>query len=303
LHGRNTEISIVNSVKEISAETVKIRGGVLSLESATAIMGVVNVTPDSFSDGGRYLNVDAAVAHAVAMVEQGATLLDIGAESSRPGAEPVDETEEIRRLIPVVREVCRRVSVPVSVDTTKAAVAVRALDAGAAIINDISALRFDPAMAKVVAESGAGLVLMHMQGTPKTMQDAPKYRDVVADVYDFFRERIRTAEQLHISPQQILLDPGIGFGKNQEHNLTLLARLDRFLPLGRPLLVGVSRKAFIGRILDRPVDERVMGTAAAVALAVAHGAKVVRVHDVRQMRDVVKMADAITTQSPNRQIL
>ncbi len=290
------ELGIVDSVKEISAETVKIRGGVLSLESATAIMGVVNVTPDSFSDGGRYLNADAAVAHAVAMVEQGATLLDIGAESSRPGAEPVDETEEIRRLIPVVREVCQRVSVPVSVDTTKAAVAVRALDAGAAIINDISALRFDPAMAKVVAESGAGLVLMHMQGRPKTMQDAPNYRDVVADVYDFFRERIRAAERLHISPQQILLDPGIGFGKNQEHNLTLLARLDRFLSLGRPLLVGVSRKAFIGRILDRPVDERVMGTAAAVAVAMVRGARVVRVHDVEPIRDVVRIVDAIIRQ-------
>jgi dihydropteroate synthase len=275
------------------AHTVKIRGGLLSLEASTAIMGVLNVTPDSFSDGGRFLDPEAAVAHAEAMVEDGATLLDIGAESSRPGAAPVDEAEELRRLIPVVREVCRRVSVPVSVDTTKAAVAARALEAGAAIINDISALRFDPGMAGVVAESGAGLVLMHMQGTPRTMQEAPRYGDVVAEVSAFLRERMAAAERLGINPQQIFLDPGIGFGKNQEQNLALLSRLDRFAALGRPLAVGVSRKAFIGQILNRDVQERVMGTAGAVAVAVLAGARVVRVHDVGPIRDVVRIVDAI----------
>lgn len=263
------------------------------MDSTTAIMGVLNVTPDSFSDGGRYLSPDAAVEHALAMVEDGADLLDIGAESSRPGADQVDEAEETRRLIPVVREVCRRVTVPVSVDTTKAAVALRALDAGAAMINDISALRFDPAMGNVVAESGAGLVLMHMQGTPKTMQRAPRYDDVVGDIREFFAERIRAAECCGINPEQIVLDPGIGFGKTCEHNLTLLARLDCFLSLGRPILVGVSRKAFIGQILDREIDERLMGTAGAVAVAMVRGARMVRVHDVGPIRDVVRMVDAI----------
>lgn len=288
----------MTSTKEMPAHTVKIRGGLLSLEGATAVMGVLNVTPDSFSDGGRFLDPERAVAHAVSMVEDGATLLDIGAESSRPGAGPVDEAEELRRLIPVVRDVCRRVTVPVSVDTTKAAVAARALEAGAAIINDISALRFDPGMARIVAESGAGLVLMHMQGTPRTMQEAPRYGDVVAEVSGFLRERMAVAESLGINPQQILLDPGIGFGKNQEQNLTLLSRLDRLTALGRPLVVGVSRKAFIGQILNRDVQERVMGTAGAVAVAILAGARVVRVHDVGPIRDVVRIVDAIRQARP-----
>lgn len=260
------------------------------------IMGVLNVTPDSFSDGGRYLDPSAALAHVLEMVEQGADLIDIGAESSRPGADSVDEEEELRRLIPVVRAVCSRISVPVSVDTTKAGVARRALDAGAAIVNDISALRFDPAMGRVVAEAGAGVVLLHMQGTPKTMQRAPSYRNVVEEVRQFLTQRMHAALEFGIAPEQILLDPGIGFGKNREHNLTLLAELDSFVALGRPILVGVSRKAFIGQELDRPVEERLMGTAGAVAMAVLRGARVLRVHDVGPIRDVVKIVEAIIRQ-------
>ena len=276
-----------------SPAALKARERLIPLGACPLIMGVLNVTPDSFSDGGRYLDPDAAVAHAVAMAEQGADLIDIGAESTRPGSDPVDEKEEIRRLIPVVGAVCRKVSVPVSVDTTKAAVARKALDAGADIVNDISALRFDPLMKAVVAETGAGLVLMHMQGTPQTMQQAPSYRDVIEEIRQFFVERIRAALEAGIGAEQILLDPGIGFGKNLAHNLSVLAHLDALVALDYPILVGVSRKAFIGQVLDRPGDERVMGTAAAVAVAILRGARVVRVHDVTRMRDVVKIVNAI----------
>ena len=262
------------------------------------VMGVLNVTPDSFSDGGLYLDPGAAVKHALAMVDEGADLIDIGAESTRPGAEAVSEAEELRRLVPVVQEVCRRVAVPVSVDTTKAAVARQALDAGAAIINDISALQADPAMAAVVAKDSAGLVLMHMQGTPQTMQQAPRYGDIVAEVREFLGARLRAAVGAGIAADQILLDPGIGFGKNLEQNLILLDRLDAFQALGRPMLVGVSRKAFIGGVLGRGAGDRLLGTAAAVAAAVLRGAMVVRVHDVRAMQDVVKVIDAIQKHGP-----
>jgi dihydropteroate synthase len=261
-------------------------------------MGILNVTPDSFSDGGLYLDPGKAAAHAEAMVEQGADLLDIGAESSRPGSDPVDQEEEIRRLIPVIKEVCRRTAVPVSVDTTKAHVARLALDAGARIVNDISALRFDAQMGPLVAETGAGLVLMHMQGTPKTMQRDPSYGHVVEEVRQFFFERLRASQKLGIGADQILLDPGIGFGKHLEHNLTLLAHLNDLTSVGRPLLIGLSRKAFIGHVLGRPVVERLMGTAAAVAVAVLQGARVIRVHEVGQIRDVVKMVEAIVSSQP-----
>ncbi len=269
------------------------RGRCIPADDHPLLMGVLNVTPDSFSDGGRHLDPAAAVAHALAMVEQGADLIDIGAESSRPGAMPVDEQEELRRLLPVVRAVCRETTVPVSVDTTKAAVARRALETGACIVNDISALRFDAGMAQVVAETGAGVVLMHMQGSPLTMQQAPRYTDVVEDTRAFFTERMQAAMEAGIEREQILLDPGLGFGKTLEHNLTLLRRLDGFLTLGRPVVVGASRKAFIGTVVNRPVGERLMGTAAAIVVAILRGAQILRVHDVGAIRDVVKMVQAI----------
>lgn len=256
-------------------------------------MGVLNVTPDSFSDGGRFLDGAAALDRAMAMVEQGADCLDIGAESSRPGAAPISEEEELSRLIPVVRAVCARVRVPVSIDTTKAAVAARALDAGAAIINDITALRGDARMADVVARTHAGLVLMHMKGTPATMQHEARYGDVVSEVRTALQERLRAAEAAGIGVERIVLDPGIGFGKNLEHNLTLLARLSELRSLGRPILIGVSRKAFIGTLVNRPVQDRVMGTAGAVAVAIVNGARLVRVHDIEEMRDVVTVVAAI----------
>lgn len=274
-------------------------GRVLPLADRVHIMGVLNVTPDSFSDGGRYVDPDAAVAHALSMVEQGADVLDIGAESSQPGAVPIDEEEERRRLISVVRAVCRRTTVPVSVDTTKASIAQEALDVGAALINDISALRFDARMGDVVAKSGAGLILMHMQGTPQTMQRAAEYTDVVEEVRQFLKARLEAAREAGIQAERILLDPGIGFGKNCQHNVVLLDRLDAFHTLGRPLVIGVSRKAFIGKILGRPVGERLMGTAGAVAVAVMKGARMVRVHDVAPIRDVVKMVEAIHNHQPS----
>ncbi len=277
------------------AEYVRARALVLTFPSRALVMGVLNVTPDSFWAGGRHLDPDAAITHALAMIEEGADLIDIGAESSRPGSESVGEAEEIRRLVPVVQAVCSKVSVPVSIDTTKAGVARRALDVGASIINDISALRFDPLMAHVVAETGAGLILMHMQGTPMTMQHYPRYEDVVADVRQFLLERIQAAKQAGIGPEQILLDPGFGFGKTVDHNLTLLARLGDLAGLGRPLVVGVSRKSFIGHVLEKTVDQRLMGTAAAVVIAVLQGARVVRVHDVGAIRDVVRMVEAVRT--------
>jgi len=261
------------------------------------IMGVVNVTPDSFYDGGRYLDPAAAVAHAIRLVEEGADLLDVGAESTRPGANVIDEVEECRRAIPVVTAVAKAVTVPISIDTSKAAVARAALDAGAVLVNDVTALRGDPGMVDVVARAGAGIVLMHMQGTPRTMQQAPCYDDVVEEVSAFFGERIHFATAHGIVRRQIILDPGIGFGKLLAHNLTLLAQLYRFERFECPLLVGVSQKAFLGQLVDRPVQERQWGTAAAVAMAVDRGAGILRVHDVRAMKDVMRVAAAISQQT------
>lgn len=279
------------------AQHLRARGHLVPLAPRALIMGILNVTPDSFSDGGRYIDPQAAIDHASNMVAEGADLIDIGAESSRPGSEPVGDEEEIRRLMPVVEAVCKKLSVPISVDTTKAGVARRALDAGASIINDISALRFDPSMAGVVASSGAGVILMHMQGTPKTMQQDPQYKDVVLEVREFLSQRLAAAQQAGIGRDQILLDPGFGFGKTVEHNLTLLSQLEDLSELGRPLVVGVSRKAFIGQVLGRGVESRFPGAAAAVAVALQRGARVVRVHEVGPIRDVVRMVEAIVPRS------
>ena len=265
----------------------------ISTDERPLLMGIVNVTPDSFYDGGRYLEPAQARDHALKLIEAGADLLDFGAESTRPGSLAIDEQEERRRLIPAIEAVAKVLQVPLSVDTSKAAVARAALDAGATIVNDVTALRRDPAMARLVADSGAGIVLMHMQGTPSTMQQAPQYEDVVEEVAQFFQERIRYAETQGIAGRQIILDPGIGFGKLLVNNLDLLAQLSTLTKLGYPVLVGPSRKAFIGQLTDQSVDERLWGTAAAVAVAVSRGAHILRVHDVRAMRDVVKVAAAI----------
>ena len=257
-------------------------------------MGILNVTPDSFTDGGRHFDPEAAVERARTLVAEGADLIDVGGESTRPGAEPVDAEEEMRRVLPVIERLGDPAAAPlVSVDTSKAAVARAALEAGAHVVNDVTALRGDPDMAGVVAERGAGLVLMHMQGTPRTMQRRPTYEDVIGDVAAFFEARRRHARRAGIADEQIVFDPGIGFGKTVGHNLELLRRLGEFARLGRPILVGPSRKSFIGTVLDLPVEERLEGTAAAVAAAVLAGAAIVRVHDVRAMRRVARLAEAI----------
>ena len=277
--------------------TVFAKGRLIPILDCPLLMGIVNVTPDSFSDGGRYVTVDQAVERAMALVSEGADILDLGAESTRPGATPVGEQEEMDRLLPVLHEVMKRTAVPISVDTMKSRVAREALEAGASIINDVTALRFDPDMAALVAQFGAGVVMMHMQGMPMTMQEYPKYDSVVIDVRNFFVERIAAAERAGIAKSQMVLDPGFGFGKLLLHNLELLGQLSSFDQLDCPVLVGVSRKAFLGKILDRPVQDREWGTAAAVALAVDRGASIIRVHDVASMKDVVKVAAAVRAAS------
>ncbi len=261
-------------------------------------MGILNVTPDSFSDGGAFADTERAVAHARAMVTAGADMIDIGGESTRPGAAPVSAEEELRRVVPVIEQIASHQSpITISIDTTKAVVAERALAAGARIVNDVSALRFDARMADVVRDSGAGVVLMHMQGTPETMQTQPRYDDVVAEVRDFLAERIAFAESRGIKKSQIAVDPGIGFGKTVEHNLALLAGLEEFVALGCPVLVGASRKAFIGKVLGREPGERLAGSVAVTAWSVARGARIVRVHDVAETVDAVRMVEAIQLQT------
>jgi dihydropteroate synthase len=266
---------------------------VLDCSERTLVMGVLNVTPDSFSDGGRYLDPDAALAHGMRLVSDGADIVDVGGESTRPGSDPVGAEEEIRRVIPVIeRLAAAHPGLAISVDTRVPEVAAAALAAGACIVNDVSGGRAE-GMFDVVREAGAGVVLMHMRGEPKTMQEAPHYDDVVADVKEFLRERIESAGFAGIEPEALCIDPGIGFGKNLEHNLLVMKHLEALSDLGRPILIGPSRKRFIGAILDLPEDERVEGTAGAVAWCVAHGAHLVRVHDVQQIVRVVRIVDAI----------
>lgn len=261
------------------------------LSARTHVMGIVNVTPDSFSDGGKFLDADAAVDHALRMADEGADFIDVGGESSRPGSDPISVEEEIRRTIPVIERIAAKVSVPISIDTYKSEVARRALDAGATIVNDISAMTMDERMAVVVAEHRASVILMHMKGTPKTMQVDPMYTDVVGEVREYLAKRIDAARAAGIG--QIMIDPGIGFGKTLEHNLALIRNLGALRDLGVPVLVGPSRKSFLGTILNLPVEERLEGTAAAVTVCILNGASVVRVHDVRAMVRVAKVADAL----------
>ena len=269
------------------------RGRTLALGVHTHVMGILNVTPDSFSDGGCYLGTEQAVAPAELMAEEGATLIDIGGESSRPGASPVSDNEGLARILPVIRAIADTVDVLLSIDTYKAEVARRAVEAGAHLINDITALRGDTAMAAVIAEMGAGLILMHMKGTPRTMQQAPQYDDVVCEVCTSLQESVQIAETQGIAADRIIIDPGIGFGKTTEHNLELLKRLAEFRRLDKPLLIGTSRKSFIGNILGLPVTERVEGTAATVCWAITHGADIVRVHDVKANVRAAQMTDAL----------
>jgi dihydropteroate synthase len=269
------------------------RSGEIDMSRRTALMGILNVTPDSFADGGRYLAAEKAIAHGLKLAEDGADVIDIGGESTRPGARPVSAQEEIERVIPVVRALRRALSIPLSIDTYKAQVARAALDEGADLINDVSALRLDPDMVSLAAAEKVPVVLMHMQGTPKTMQEKPYYRDVVEEVKEFLLSRIDFALQAGVGAERIIIDPGIGFGKNLEHNLALLRGLPAFAAIGRLLLVGPSRKAFIGKVLGLGPEDRLEGSLAGAVAAVLGGAKMVRIHDVRETRRAVGIADAI----------
>jgi dihydropteroate synthase len=260
----------------------------------TYIMGILNVTPDSFSDGGIFFDKSAAIRQGIKMAEDGADIIDIGGESTRPGSEPVTIEEELRRTISVIEALAEEVNIPISIDTYKAEVAKRALDAGAEMVNDISGLRYDPLMPKVVAEYKVPVVIMHIKGSPKDMQKNPVYEALLPEIMDYLREGIRIAMKAGIPENNIIIDPGIGFGKRSEHNLEIIHALSEFALLEKPLLVGPSRKAFIGNILgDVPPGERFEGTAAAVAVSIFNGADIVRVHDVKEMAKVAKVADAI----------
>ncbi len=263
----------------------------------TLIMGVVNVTPDSFSDGGRFLDASAAIAHGRRLAEEGAAMLDVGGESTRPGANPVPSEEELRRVVPVVEGLSRS-GLRVSIDTTKAAVAAAALAAGASMVNDVSALRFDPELAGLVADRRAGCCLMHMLGEPRTMQEDPHYEDVVSEVKAFLEDRLAFAVEAGIGEDRVWLDPGIGFGKTVDHNLELLARLDEIVALGRPVVVGTSRKSFLGKLAgDSGADARLPGTIATNVMALERGATVFRVHDVAPIADALAVAGATVAAS------
>jgi dihydropteroate synthase len=268
-------------------------GHVLNTAARPLVMGVLNVTPDSFSDGGRYNTVTGAAEHAREMRREGADIIDVGGESTRPGSEPVDAGEEMSRVLPVIKELASELSVTISIDTRKAEVAAAAIEAGAEIINDVSALREDPEMAALAADTGVPVVLMHMQGEPKNMQENPTYGEVVGEVVGWLEERAEYAAAEGIDEGKLIVDPGFGFGKRLSHNLELLRRLGEFHRLGLPLMVGTSRKSMLGMILDAESDERLYGSLATVATAVMSGCHFVRVHDVGPTMDVVKVCEAV----------
>ena len=271
------------------------RAGILTEDSGPVVVGILNITPDSFSDGGDFLDPEAAARHAVAMLDEGAGILDLGGESTRPGSDPVSQEEELRRVIPVIERILSvRPEAVISVDTYRADTATAALEAGARLINDVTALRGDPSMASVVEEATCPVILMHMQGEPKTMQNEPHYDDVVREVKDFLAQRAEHAIGSGVRPENIILDPGVGFGKNLEHNLALLRNLDAVVDLGFPVLVGASRKRFIGEISGvQEARARVFGTVATTVLAYERGASYFRVHDVRANREALAVAEAV----------
>ena len=266
----------------------------LNPKRETLVMGIINVTPDSFSDGGKFFSPEVAISHASKLISQGADIIDIGGESTRPGAEQVSETEELKRVIPVIEKIrTDNPTILISIDTTKASVAKHAVEAGADIINDVSGLSFDNNMIGIVESFNVPVVIMHMKGNPKNMQLNPKYKDIVNEILDFFKIKIKIAIQSGINRSMIILDPGIGFGKTVEHNFELLSRLNEFNVLELPIMIGPSRKSFIGITLDLPPEDRVEGTAAAVSAGVMNGASIVRVHDVKSMKRVVRIIEKV----------
>jgi len=290
----------VSSMSEREPIRWHCRDRVLQTGVVPLVMGIVNVTPDSFCDGGRYLDPGAAIEHGLRLVADGAAILDVGGESTRPGADPVPEAEEIERVVRVVEELARRSGVAVSVDTTKAGVARHAIEAGAAIINDVTALTGDPDMVRVAAETGAGVILMHMQGTPRTMQRDPSYLDVVADVREYLAARMEDVKSRGVTVEALAIDPGIGFGKTVEHNVRLLGGLSALTSLGRPVVVGLSRKSFLGKLTGREAPERLPATLAASAFCAWQGAHVLRAHDVRETVDALRVAVRLAEDTKGR---
>ncbi len=287
--------SIKEAIKNISKThySIRCRKKTLVLGKRTLLMGVLNVTPDSFSDGGLFLDKGKAISHGLRMVEEGADILDIGGESTRPGSKPLELEEELRRVIPVIESIAKQVDVPISIDTYKSAVAKRAIDAGAEIINDISGLHFDPGLAQVAAEGDIPIVLMHIRGTPETMQRDTHYDSLFSEILQYLMDSIQVAESAGLDPRQIIIDPGIGFGKSVENNLLIIKNLYEFRILGKPILLGTSRKSFIGRILNTGVEDRLEGTISSIAIGAFNGAHIIRSHDVLQAKKAIAVADAI----------
>jgi len=281
------------AISERKQYAIKLRGKTLELGRRPLIMGILNVTTDSFSDGGRFADYDRALARAFELISAGADILDVGGESTRPGSDPVPLAVEIERVTPIIRAVRENSDIAISIDTTKSEVALQALSAGADIINDISSLQFDPGMVRVAAESGAPLILMHMLGTPRTMQINPVYESVISEIIEFLEERMRFAARNGVERSQIIIDPGIGFGKTVAHNLHIIRNLDTFSCMDRPILLAVSRKRFIGSVIGRTEGEREVGTAIANAFGIAAGAHILRVHDVAFHNEAIRMAEAV----------
>lgn len=278
--------------KKISSKT-RLKDLIPENGKRTYVAGILNITPDSFSDGGRFADIDSAVNHALQMARDGADIIDIGGESTRPGADPVTADDELKRVLPVIEKLKNGLNIPISIDTRKSSVAETAIRCGASIINDISGLKGDQKMARVAARYGVPVVVMHMKGHPQTMQDDPRYDDLITEIVKSLKESIDIAKKAGVDEENIIIDPGIGFGKTLEHNIAIIRELGRFKELGRPIMIGLSRKSFIGRILNRDASGRLMGTAAAVALSILNGADIVRVHDVKDIRDVTKITDSI----------
>jgi len=287
--------SIKEAIKNISRThySIRCRKQKLNLGKRTLLMGVLNVTPDSFSDGGVFFDKKKAIVHGIGMVEDGVDIIDIGGESTRPGSKPVELEEELRRVIPVIESLEKEVDVPISIDTYKSAVAQRAIEAGAQIINDISALHFDPSLAQVAAREDTPLVLMHIRGTPETMQKDVHYGSLFSEIIRYLKDSIQIAENAGLDPGQIIIDPGIGFGKTVEDNLLILKHLYEFRILGKPILLGTSRKSFIGKILNTDVENRLEGTLSSIAIGVLNGAHIIRSHDVLQAKKAIAVADAV----------
>lgn len=276
----------------IVASNWRLRTRELTFGRLPALMGIVNVTPDSFSDGGRWFDAGRAIEHALRLADEGASLLDIGGESTRPYSTPVDADEELRRVLPVVQSVCKQTDVPVSIDTSKASVAAAALDAGAEVVNDVTGLLGDPEMVPVCVRTGAGVCAMHIQGTPQTMQDAPAYDSVVDDILAWLAQRRDALLAAGVAPERLCLDPGIGFGKTHQHNLTLMAQAWRFHALGHPVLIGHSRKGFLGKVLGDKLADRTAATTGATLVLVRQRVQVVRVHDIAPLRQALLLFDA-----------